>query len=237
MTHELKARLISALPKDLCIDLDDRVRAEAIKAFEMVRDHSGLDAKRGRALEGQARFRMMEKGFQEICEIHGGLILENGIIPGGDLKVFQPFMRFEHDGQGVILGLAAMPEPETLPHKNKSRLAGVSLNYCLTPRLDFDGTGPKIGDIFALFLIARDRTKGGKIEEIAVGVIDSEYDKFLHYEELANFMIGYQKNPVPVGDEQVDVFLKSKAGVSLKKTVGRFIPPESEVENDKTKEN
>ena len=56
-------------------------------------------------------------------------------------------MRFEADGEALILGIATMPEPRALPHKNKSRLAGASLNFDLTPRLDFDGTGPKIGDI------------------------------------------------------------------------------------------
>ncbi len=234
MSIELKSTLINALPKDLCIDLDDRVRAEAIKAFEMVRDHSGLDIKRSRALEGQARFRMMEKGFQEVCEFHGGLILENGIIPGSDLKVFQPFMRFESKGQGIILGLAAMPEPEMLPHKNKSRLAGVSLNYSITPRLDFDGTGPKIGDIFVLFLIARDRTSGGKIEEIAMGVIDSEYENFLHYEELASFMTGYIEKSDVLEEERP---LQGKPGVSLKKAVKKFVPPEEEVESGKVKDN
>ena len=236
MTIDLKATLIAALPKDLCIDLDDRVTAEAIKAFKMVRDHSGLDVKRGRALEGQARFRMMEKGFQEVCETHGGVILQNGIVPGTDLKVYQPFMRFEAKGTGIILGLAAMPEPSTLPYKNKSRIAGASLNYSITPRLDFDGTGPKIGDFFALFLIARDRTKGGRIEEIAIGVIDSEYENFLHYETLTSFMAGYVEDSNDVNEARLSIPKLKKTGVTLKKKVEKFVPPE-EVEIQKPQEN
>ena len=233
MTSEIKTTLISTLPKDLCIDLDDRVRAEATKAFEMVRDHSGLDKRRGRALEGQARFRMMEKGFQEVCETHGGLILENGIIPGSDLKVFQPFMRFGGSGQGVILGLAAISEPKAMPVKNKSRSAGVSLNYNITPRLDFDGLGAKPGDIFALFLIARDRTRGGKIEEIAMGVIDSEYESFLYCEELASYMAGYNDEKDAIVSEDEETAKIKKTGVRLKQAVKAFVPPETETEDDK----
>jgi hypothetical protein len=81
---------------------------------------------------------MMEKSFQEVCETHGGALLKDGIIPLSDLRVFQPFMRFEHLGQGIIFGLAAMPEPKALPTKNISRKAGVTLNYYLSPRLDLD---------------------------------------------------------------------------------------------------
>lgn len=70
-----------------------------------------------------SRFHMMEKGFQEVCELHGGALLDGGIIPGSDFKVFQPFMRFEHEGQGFILGLAAMPEPASFRLKtNRGKL-------------------------------------------------------------------------------------------------------------------
>jgi len=43
-------RLRGILTKDLLIDLEDRSRAEALKAFEMVRDRSGLTRKRAREL-------------------------------------------------------------------------------------------------------------------------------------------------------------------------------------------
>jgi hypothetical protein len=35
------------------------------------------------------------------------------------MPVFQPFVRFEVDGQAVILGLATMPNLSTLPTKNE----------------------------------------------------------------------------------------------------------------------
>jgi hypothetical protein len=100
MLDLIKARLCAVLPKDLFIDLEDRVRAEAIKAHAMIRDHAGLDPKRARELVGQARFRMMEKGFEEVCSLHNGRFLEGGVIPRTELKVFQPFMRFDVGGQG-----------------------------------------------------------------------------------------------------------------------------------------
>jgi hypothetical protein len=221
MAISLKKMLFKVLHKDLLLDLDDRTTAEALKAFEMVRDRAGLDKKRSRELEGQARFRMMEQGFQEVCELHGGHLLDDGLIPRTDLKVFQPFMRFEAKGQGVILGLAAMPDPKAIPTKNKSRLAGVSLNFNLSPRLDFDGSGAKLSDIFVLFLVARDHERAGKIEEVAIGIISSNYASFLFYEPVDKFLSGLKKGPAPDGAPP-----KRSSTVKLKKKATPFVPPE-----------
>ncbi|PND19511.1 hypothetical protein CN934_22535 [Ensifer sp. MMN_5] len=223
--HHIKKRFPPAVFKNLLLDLEDRLRASALKAFTMVRDHAGLDPKGSRELEGQARFRMMENAFRETCELHGGSLLANGIIPLTDLKIFQPFMRFEYNGQGVIFGLATMPEPRALPVKNMSRKAGVTLNYYLSPRLDLDGTGPKIGDIFVLLLVARDRERAGKISEFAIGVIDAGYEQYLFYEPLDKYLEGYADDPV------IAPMPSSGAGaiapvISLKKTIKPFVPPE-----------
>lgn len=223
MTNPIKRRLPPSFFKSIFLDLEDRCRAEALKAHEMVRDHAGLDTKRSRELVGQARFRMMEKGFQEVCELHSGKLLVDGLIPNTDLKVFQPFMRFEVDGHGIILGLAAIQEPKVLPVKNKSRLAGVTLNFYLSPRLDLDGTGPKHGDIFAVFLVSRDRERAGRLEEIAVGAISSEYDQYLYYESLEKYMEGS-------ADEATSTSVvpeESIPTVRLKPSVRPFIPPEA----------
>lgn len=225
MQRFLKKRFPPTLFKSLFLDLEDQLRAAALKAYNMVRDHAGLDPKRSRELEGQARFRMMEKAFQEACELYGGKLLADGIIPLSDLKIFQPFMRFEHDGQGIIFGLAAMSEPRALPVKNMSRKAGVTLNYYLSPRLDLDGTGPKIGDIFVLFLVARDREKVGKISEFAIGVIDSGYEQYLFYEPLDKYLEGYADDPVIAQQPSSGSGIKTPV-VSLKKTITPFIPPE-----------
>ncbi|MGV4791803.1 hypothetical protein [Rhizobium sp. F40D2] len=236
MEQFIKRRFPPALFKNLFLDLEDRLRASALKAFTMVRDHAGLDTKASRELEGQARFRMMEKAFRESCELHGGALLANGIIPLTDLKIFQPFMRFEHNGQGIIFGLAAMPEPKALPVRNMSRKAGVTLNYYLSPRLDLDGAGPKIGDIFMLFLVARDRERAGKISEFAIGVIDAGYEQYLFYEPLDKYLEGY-------ADEAVIAPLPSSGAgakapiISLKKTIKPFIPPEQPGEGDNDERN
>ncbi len=221
----MKWRMPPALFKGLLLDLDDRLRAEAFKAYKMIRDHAGLDTKRGRELEGQARFRMMEKGFQEVCEYHGGRLLPDGIIPFTDLKVFQPFMRFEHRGKGIILGLAAMPEPRTLPVKNKSRKAAVTLNYYLSPRLDLDGAGPKIGDIFVVFLVSRDKSNAGKIDEMAIGVIDSGYEQFLFYQRLDNYLEGHADAPETVTPPHSPSGILAPV-VRLKASIKPFVPPE-----------
>jgi len=224
MERSLKKRFPPALFKNLLLDLEDRLRAAALNAYTMVRDHAHLNTKRSRRVEGFARYPMMEQPFQEICEFHGGVLLIDGIIPHTDLKIFQPFMRFEHNGQGIILGLAAIPEPKALPMKNKSRKAGVTLNYDLSPRLDLDGTGPKIGDIFVLLLVARDREKAGKISELAIGVIDADYKSYLFYEPLNKYLEGYADEPVitpPSGsDSKVPV-------IKLKKRITRYIPHEN----------
>jgi len=223
--HFIKRRFPPALFKNLFLDLEDRLRASALKAFTMVRDHAGLDPRGSRELEGQARFRMMEKAFRETCELHGANLLENGIIPLTDLKIFQPFMRFELNGQGVIFGLAAMPEPKALPVKNMSRKAGVALNYYLSPRLDLDGTGTKIGDVFILLLVARDREKAGKISEFAIGVIDAGYEQYLFYEPIDKYLEGYADESVIAPARSSGTGAKAPV-ISLKKTITPFVPPE-----------
>ncbi|MFZ1775275.1 MAG: hypothetical protein WAT78_15125 [Rhizobiaceae bacterium] len=235
MSEEIKLRFPASVFRGLLLDLEDSFRSEALKAHKMVRDHSGLDKKRGRELEGQARFRMMEKGFQETCEAHGGLLLANGILPQTDLKIFQPFIRFEHMGKGTILGLAAIPEPSVLPVKNKSRLAGVSLNYNLLPTLDIDGRGPRVGDVFVVLLVSRDRDRAGLLEEIAIGVTSSKYDQYLFYEPLEKYLGDAAKAP------EGSAIAPSSGTVSvpiirLKPSVRPYIPPETPKKVEKEKD-
>lgn len=220
---EIKARISSVLPRDLLIDLFDTATARTRQAHELIRDHTDLTGRSARGLEGQARFRLMEKGFQDTGALHGGMRLEGDVIPGTDLRYYQPFMRFGGDQPGVLLGLASMPEPRELPTKNQSRLAGVTLNYRLTPRLDLEGDGgtAKPGDIFVLFLFARDSSQGGRLQEVAIGVIDAGYQSFLAYETVETFMEAYappssETEPAP----------ESQPLVTLKKTPKAFRPPE-----------
>lgn len=149
--------------------------------------------------------------------------LEGDVIPGTDLRYFQPFMRFGGDQPGVLLGLASMPEPKELPTKNQSRLAGVTLNYHLTPRLDLEGDGrtAKPGDIFVLFLFARDPSQGGRLQEVAIGIINTEYQGFLAYDTVETFMGAYA--PPSTETESAP---KSQPLVTLKKTPKTFRPPE-----------
>jgi len=227
MIPPFKRQLMLALTNSLLLNLEDDLRAVALKAHEVVRDHTGLkDRRRARGGEGQLRFRMMEERFEEICQAHGGKLLDGGVIPTTDLRVFQPFVRFEVEHQGIIFGLAATPEPKTLPPKNKSRAAAVSLNYHLTPRLAFDETGPKAGDIFALFLVSRHRERAGQIEEIAIGVIDSQYASYLFYEPLDSFLSGHADTPPVPSPTPLEPQVK------LKSRVAPFVPPEAQSASD-----
>ncbi|MEM6410274.1 MAG: hypothetical protein AAF683_01910 [Pseudomonadota bacterium] len=232
----VKKRFPVAIYRGLIIDLEDRMRGEAQKAHRMIQDHSGLDPRRARALEGLSRFHMMEKGFQEVCELHGGEMLEGGAISENPaLKFYQPFMRFGDQGQGFILSLAAMPEASTLPTKNKSRLAGVTLNYQLSPRFDFNGKGPQIGDIFISLLFSRDREIAGKIEELAIGLISSEYDQFLFYERIDEYLAGGGEVSEPSSPFPTPPSQPSDGAVRLKGTIKPFVPPEalpSELDED-----
>jgi hypothetical protein len=224
MTQPIRVRLRQILPRDLLIDLDDAVQAGSLKAHAVVRDHSGLKKKRNaRGAEGQLRFRILEEDFETTCALHGARLLDGGIIPHTDLTVYQPFMRFELEGQGVILALATMPEAGVLPAKNKSRIAGVTVNYDLSLRLDFNGTGPKVGDIFAVLLVARDRERAGKIEEIALGVIDSNYKSFLYYESLDGFLAVAVEGAPKDGPVLPETPIPQ---VTLKRVVTTFVPPE-----------
>lgn len=221
---EIKARIASTLPRDLLIDLLDTAAARARQAHELIRDNTDLTGRSARGLEGQARFRLMEKGFQDTCELHGGMQLEGDVIPGTDRRYYQPFMRFGGDQLGVLLGLAAIPEPRELPTKNQSRLAGVTLNYYLVPRLDLEGDGrtAKPGDIFVLFLFARDPSQGGRLQEVAIGAIDAEYQGFLAYETVERFMQDYAL-PVPEPESPPE---NPPPLVTLKKTPKAFKRPE-----------
>jgi hypothetical protein len=221
--NDIKARIVETLPRDMLIDLLDTAAARARQAHELIRDNTDLTGRSARGLEGQARFRLMEKGFQDTCELHGGVRLEGDVIPGTDLRYFQPFMRFGGDRPGVLLGLASMPEPKDLPMKNRSRHAGVTLNYVLTPRLDLEGDGgtAKPGDIFVLFLFARDPSQAGSLQEVAIGVIDAKYHGFLAYVTIEALMGAYAASV-----SEADVTPDSQPLVKLKKAPKAFRPPE-----------
>jgi hypothetical protein len=51
----IKNHIRPILSNGLVIDLEDRLGAEALKAHEMIRDHSGLNKKRAREAEGGRR--------------------------------------------------------------------------------------------------------------------------------------------------------------------------------------
>lgn len=227
----VKARVVDCLPRELLIDLLDAAEARARQAYELVRDNTDLKGRSARGLEGQARFRLMEKGFQDACEARGGLPLEGDVIPGSDLRYYQPFMRFGGDAPGVLLGLASMPAHRELPTKNRSRLAGVTLNYRLTPRLDLDddGRSAKPGDIFVLLLFARDPSRSGRLEEVAIGVIDSEYQGFLFFETVETLMAAYASS-----SSEEDSAQDGPPLVSLKKTPKPFRPPEQPDADEKS---
>lgn len=221
---DIRRAILEALPRDLLLDLEDRLRAEALRAYDVVRRELPLNSKRGREAEGQIRFRLQEQGYEEVVRDHGGDLLVDGVMLGTDLKIFQPFARFTGPEVGVILGFASMPEPRKLPAKNQSRAAGVTLNVHLQPGLFEDATGPRPTDLFALFLTARDRARAGSIEEIAVGVIGSDYNNFIFYESLENFMGGYSAEPTtPITPEGPD---HEAVTIKLRSTRRPFVPPE-----------
>lgn len=221
---EIKARIAGVLSRDLLIDLMDMAEARARQAHELIRDNTDLSGRSARGLEGQARFRLMEKGFQDTCELHGGVRLAGDVIPGTEFRFYQPFMRFGAES-GILLGLASMPEPKELPTKNRSRLAGVSLNVHLTPQLDLEGKGGTVqpGDVFVLFLVARDPSRGGRLQEVAIGVIDAAYRGFLTYEAAETFMGSYalpstEMAPIQEGEPLVTL----KKAPKVFKSSGQF---------------
>jgi hypothetical protein len=233
MTDEFIQRLVVALPRDLHLDLIDMAVARALKAHEVIRDNTDLTGKSARGAEGQVRFRLMEKGFQDTCELHGGHAIAGGVLPGTELQFYQPFMRFDGEHGGVILGLASMPGRRELPHKNQSRATGVTLNYYLTPRLGLDPSDPRPGDVFVLFLVARDAAQAGKIDEIAIGAIDSNYETYLFYEPVESIMAHYvtaaPSAPEPVGERP-----SKESLVKLKRGRAAYKPPEARDADDRS---
>jgi hypothetical protein len=230
---DVRRAILDALPKDLLLDLEDRMRAEAVKAHEVVQREFPLNAKRSREAEGQVRFRLQEQGYEEVVQLHGGNLLVGGVMLGTNLKVFQPFARFNGLHVGIILGFASMPERRKIPPKNISRAAGVTLNVSLQPDLFVDEKSPKPTDVFVLFLTARDRERAGMIEEIAIGVIGSDYKDFVFYESLDSFLSGYSSDPVaPDGADGPDRSDEGTKVVKLRQTRKPFIPPEKRPDND-----
>ena len=228
MMEDLKRRLVTSLPRELLLDLIDMATARALAAHELIRDHTDLQGRSARGLEGQARFRLMEKGFQDACEQHGGVALAGGLIPGTELRFFQPFIRFGGEKLGIVLGLASMPARKEIPTKNQSRLAGVTMNYNITPRLNLDGRDPKPGDVFVAFLVARDPARAGKIDELAIGVIDSKYESYLLYEPIETLMADYVADATPPGpDGGPPDDGAPKNLVKLKRTPKTYKPPEN----------
>lgn len=227
MLDEIMHRLVAALPRDLHLDLIDMSVARALQAHEIVRDNTDLTGKSARGLEGQARFRLMEKGFQDACELHGGRAIAGGLLPGTDLRFYQPFIRFAGEPEGVVLGLASMPMRRELPQKNQSRLTGVSLNCALTPRLALDPSDPQPGDVFALFLVARDPARAGKIDEMAIGVIDGRYKTYLFYQPIETFIAHYVSPAPPALPPADPETTPSGRLVKLKPGRKGFRPPES----------
>lgn len=230
MTEEIRSRFPASEFGDLIIDLEDRLAGETLKASRMISEHAGLDKRRARALEGQARFRMNEQAFEQVCELHGGSFLPGNLLPNSDLKVHQPFMRFGKQGSGIILGLASMPQPSMLPVKNRSRLAGVSMNWQFSEELDLEGTQPKSGDVFILLLVARDPERSGKLKELAVGSIDSSYDHFLFYEPIDEFLSG--RIALPNTNKSVEISSVTK-NVRLKTSPKTYIAPEDQTKPTK----
>ncbi|HEY0147898.1 MAG TPA: hypothetical protein VGB70_02730 [Allosphingosinicella sp.] len=228
---DVRRAIIEALPRDLLLDLEDRIAAEAMKSFEVVRDHLTLNAKRSREAVGQIRFRAQEQGFEEVVLKHGGIVITDEAMPGTELKIFQPFARFQGPRIGVILGFASMPEPRKKPPRNQSRGAGVTANLFLQPELDLGGPAPRATDIFVLFLVARDRQRAGMIEEVAVGVIGADYEDFLFYESLDAFLSDYgapSPSPVPVAGD---------GGAAIKLRTRRpYVPPEQQQRPDEAED-
>lgn len=227
---DIRRTILETIPKEMWVDLEDRHRAEAFKAHEVVKSNLPLNPKRSREAEGQIRFRLQEQGYEEVVQLHGGHLVDDGIMPGTDLRVYQPFARFQGPTVGVILGFAAMPEPRKMPAKNMSRAAGVSLNWHLQPSLYDDPKSVRPNDIFVLFLTARDRNRAGMIEEIAVGVIGADYKDFLFYESLEDFLRGYgEGSEPPDGPHDAD---DRGAEVRLRSTRKLFLPPEKRPDRD-----
>lgn len=233
MLEKLKRIIGDCLSRDLILDLYDAVSARALAAHEMIRDHADLDDKRARMCVGRVRFPMQERSFEDVCTRHAGDRLDCDVMPGTDLKFFQPFYRFAGEARGIVLGFASMPEKGRLPAENMSRKAGVAINFDLVPRLDFDGTGPKAGDVYVLFLVARDPMRPGQVAEVAIGVIDAEYESYLFYETVEGFFASYTENgeAEPASTEDAPL-------VTLKVSAKPFKPteqkPTDESESDQT---
>lgn len=103
----------------------------------------------------------------------------------------------------------------------------MTLNYRLSPRFDFDGTAPQVGDICILFLFARDPEQAGKIKEFAIGLIDSDYEQYLFYERIDQYLADDGDVSEPSSPFSTPPALPASGAVRLKRTMKPFVPPEA----------
>lgn len=227
METSITERLTKLLPRDLFLDLFDMAIAKAHDAHLIIKERTPLTGKSARGAEGQIRYRIVEHCFPEICELHGATRLQGNILSGeSELRFYQPFMRFGGAKDGIVLGLASIPSKRKLPSKNQSRKAGISLNVHLTPRLELDERDPKTGDIFVLFLTARDPSRAGQIAEVAIGIIDSKYENWIFYESIEKLMARYSpEQPQPAPSDPTPPKNTSSL-VKLKKSSKPYAAPE-----------
>ena len=172
---------------------------------------------------------MMEQGFEEVCALHGGSLLEGGIIPRTELKVFQPFMRFEVSGKGIILGLAATPEPKAVPLKNKSRLAGSASITIYRLVLIWTGRGQN----WRYFRAAARVPPSGK------GGANRRDRHWHHRFQVRELLVLRAARQVPerawrCADHgpKAPISPEASVAVSLKKVVKPFVPPEAPIEQE-----
>ncbi|MFV0369015.1 MAG: hypothetical protein ACK5KM_11195, partial [Hyphomicrobiaceae bacterium] len=113
----------SDVSKDLLIDIDAEARSTRKAAGEAALG-MGLVGRDALQIAGFGAHKLFENRLTELWAAAGGEVLVGGLIPGTELRNYQPLCR-----QGrVILGKASILDPRELPAKNLTRANAATLN-------------------------------------------------------------------------------------------------------------
>lgn len=186
--NQISSLIRKNVNKDFFIDILDG-GDRAFKSSSAATKALGLTPRRRAKASGWLRYELLEQSLSDMTEMHGGIPLLDGVMPGTELRMYNPCYQFEN----VIVSRASISEPGLLPKKNLTRERGTSVNQFQQFPLELRGPLTPKADklIFVLILTARKFGDLSSAEEVAIAVIEDGYTQFSLYEPLETFIAGY----------------------------------------------
>jgi hypothetical protein len=185
----------------------------------------GLNGSRAARVIGYAAHELTEHRLAALADRFGGLVINGSHFPGTELRSYQVVA---HYGR-VLLGRATIADRRELPTRNITRSNGASLNrpFTLKPELPGLLPAPAVDSVlYALLLTCRDRRDASKLFEVAIGIIENDFSGFIFYQEIDQFIAGYEDHESKPVRSAAKVETQP-IGLELRKGVQPFVAPEN----------